>query len=349
MILIFLFACSTSAGEVYRYQDENGKWHFTDDKRKIKSNKAEVYKINPINLLKAVDDGKKPVVFVPNNICTPDRNRKTMSNNFPGGHLGKKGKFHVTSTGPDDNPTIFAKNDYFVPITLKYWLEESINMHTNPKLPLTVEVKPHSKLKVVELSRNELYGGWKYRTNYKSQFGTLNPTHDADCYYLPPVPAGRSFRITQAFNGKFSHSGSYNQYAVDIAMPLGTDVLAARAGIIFQRITDYVLNGQTEEIKRKSNVLRIMHSDGSIAIYAHLQFRSMNFYVGDVVKAGQVIGKSGNTGFSTGPHLHFGIHSNIRMVMKSIPFQFFIDGHSVTPKAGMILEAEALKDEQVAN
>jgi murein DD-endopeptidase MepM/ murein hydrolase activator NlpD len=59
-----------------------------------------------------------------------------------------------------------------------------------------------------------------------------------------------------------------------------------------------------------SNSIRILHDDGSMAVYAHLQVGRAQVYVGMRVQAGQLIAYSGNTGFSSGPHLHFAVQVN---------------------------------------
>jgi murein DD-endopeptidase MepM/ murein hydrolase activator NlpD len=59
-----------------------------------------------------------------------------------------------------------------------------------------------------------------------------------------------------------------------------------------------------------------------MAIYAHLELEKAQVYPGLAVVAGQKIGYSGNTGFSTGPHLHFAVQINTGMELVSVPFTF---------------------------
>jgi len=86
---------------------------------------------------------------------------------------------------------------------------------------------------------------------------------------------------------------------VDYAVPIGTDVLAVADGTI------------TNANWGKSYGTQLVQSvNGGWFIYAHLS--STLVKAGDKVKAGQVIAKSGNTGNSTGPHLHVELRNNIR-------------------------------------
>ena len=72
----------------------------------------------------------------------------------------------------------------------------------------------------------------------------------------------------------------------------------------------------------KANHVRILHDDGTMAVYAHLDLASVSVRPGARIRAGQKIARSGNTGFSTGPHLHFVIQQNTGMKLISVPFKF---------------------------
>lgn len=80
---------------------------------------------------------------------------------------------------------------------------------------------------------------------------------------------------------------------VDLAVPSGTDVTAVLEGVV--RVSTYH-NGY-------GNIVVIRHPNGLETCYAHLSKRLVGR--GDVVAAGDVIARSGSTGRSTGPHLHF--------------------------------------------
>ena len=80
---------------------------------------------------------------------------------------------------------------------------------------------------------------------------------------------------------------------IDIGVPLGTPVLAATDGVV-------TFAGQQSGY---GNHIEVRHPDGVVTTYSHLS--RIDVAVGEPVKAGQQIAASGNTGHSTGPHLHF--------------------------------------------
>ncbi len=89
-------------------------------------------------------------------------------------------------------------------------------------------------------------------------------------------------------------------YGVDYAAPKGTIVSAAGSGTI-------VFAGQKGGY---GNVIEVRHENGIKTVYAHLNSFAPGMKAGKYVKKGQYIAKVGNTGLSTGPHLHFGVYKN---------------------------------------
>ena len=142
-----------------------------------------------------------------------------------------------------------------------------------------------------------------------------------DVEYLVPLRQD-GLRIDQGFGGRFSHTDPENRYAVDFAAAIGTPVQAARAGIVMQVESDFDKAGlKLEKYGGRANLIRILHDDGSMAVYAHLKPEGVLVRVGQHVRAGQQIGLSGNTGFTTGPHLHFAVQVNRGMRLESLPFK----------------------------
>ena len=169
------------------------------------------------------------------------------------------------------------------------------------------------------------YGGeLQKKPKHKYRWVAGDPEASSAPYiYTPPVPKGKGFRITQAFGGRFSHSKEPSYYAVDIAMPVGTIIKAARAGIVMSVKDDYHMGSVSSKyFLDKANFLTVLHDDGTIASYVHILLGGLMVKAGDRVEVGQSLARSGSTGYSSGPHLHFVIRKNIGMKQKSIPFMF---------------------------
>jgi murein DD-endopeptidase MepM/ murein hydrolase activator NlpD len=147
--------------------------------------------------------------------------------------------------------------------------------------------------------------------------------------YRLPWPEGRSFTITQAPGGWITtHVLKSNRYAVDIAMPEGTPVLAARQGVVEE--TQWRSGGGAglDPLTDSGNYVLVRHEDGTLATYAHLRYARVVVVSGEAVAAGGLLGYSGTTGFSSGPHLHFGVSrtesAGGREVEVSVPVTFTI-------------------------
>ena len=105
-------------------------------------------------------------------------------------------------------------------------------------------------------------------------------------------PFTGDYQITQSFGEKITDSNGHS--GIDYALPIGTPVLAAADGEVWKAGWDATGYG---------NCVMIKHPDGSGTVYGHLL--NWSVYAGQKVKAGEKIGNSGNTGNSTGAHLHF--------------------------------------------
>lgn len=117
-------------------------------------------------------------------------------------------------------------------------------------------------------------------------------------------PCPSSKRITSNFGGRKAPTKGASTYheGIDIGATTGSAVLAAAAGEIV--ISKYSYSG--------GNYIMIDHGSGIFTIYMHLSKRY--YEVGKEVSQGQKIGEVGSTGYSTGPHLHFGIRKNGKYV-----------------------------------
>jgi murein DD-endopeptidase MepM/ murein hydrolase activator NlpD len=111
----------------------------------------------------------------------------------------------------------------------------------------------------------------------------------------------------QGFGGSFSHQDE-NRYAIDFSEPEGTPVCAIRDGEVIQLKQDSHEGGSDSSYLFKANFILIRHEDGTIAEYYHLKQNGVLVKVGQKVRAGEVIGYSGRTGFTTEPHLHVAVY-----------------------------------------
>lgn len=119
---------------------------------------------------------------------------------------------------------------------------------------------------------------------------------------LRPVP--KQFRITQHFGENpniYPLTNGHN--GIDFGLPEGNPVMAAADGVVTRAELDTTTAVQPN--RGYGYNVRVLHPDGSTSIYAHFQKDAFLVATGDNVKMGTVLGRSGNTGFSTGPHLHF--------------------------------------------
>lgn len=107
------------------------------------------------------------------------------------------------------------------------------------------------------------------------------------------LPIWRHYVIGEGFGVRGWHWGGGVHTGIDLDVPTGTHVHAAMAGTI--------ISAQWEG--SYGNCIRIRHYNGVVTRYAHLS--RIKVHVGQYVQAGQVIGNSGATGNTTGPHLHF--------------------------------------------
>lgn len=301
LVALLLFSTAAVAKQVYKYQDEDGIWHFSDKPPKtdqpVESRPVRVEPQKFITLRQEKADGETRYIF---------RNR---------------------SHGP---MAIVAE------------VQQEQNVITDPLLPASFLLQAETEKTLFTVKVNDPYQDSRFQFSYQAVHGDPDAQPE-DVAYLPPFPASQRHYLSQAFNGDSTHTSPDSRYAVDISMPEGTPVLAARDGRVMEVQDDFFRSGlDREKFGTRANVVRILHADGTMALYAHLALDSVEVQPGDVVLAGERIARSGNTGFSSGPHLHFAIQRNQDMQVVSIPFRFLSEQGSFRPDAvGWIEGVEA--------
>lgn len=301
MIFILLFPWSVAGKKLYKFQDENGQWFFTD---------------------------KEPMT-----------EREVMVTQLD---VKPKERVKLTKSGDENQSNYSVRNEYFGPVEVEFNLPVSENALATPALPRRFVLDNGSSGVLFQVRRSNNFKPLLFRLKYHYVVGRPLKNYSSIINYLPPIAPGSSFRISQSFGGKFSHTDQRNRYAVDILMPEGTPLYAAREGVVMSVDNDFYKNGLDKKHLPEANSIRILHDDGSMAIYVHLQFEKAQVPPGMAVRAGQLIGYSGNTGFSSEPHLHFAIQINQGMALASVPFRFFNkNGQAEEPVSGKMLEGVA--------
>jgi hypothetical protein len=159
-------------------------------------------------------------------------------------------------------------------------------------------------------------GSGRGRTHYDVSYlwrpGGIGATHDPQTVYRLPYPPERHWIVSQGSFGRFSHGeGSGDEYSIDWTMPSSSPVCAARGGRVIAVKQNSTVNGRGHQFDVDTNYILLRHADGTCGEYLHIETDGATVKVGQEVEAGQSIGRSGNTGNSSEPHLHFGVFTNI--------------------------------------
>ena len=135
-------------------------------------------------------------------------------------------------------------------------------------------------------------------------------------------PVDRAFPVTQRFGeNPAAYPGTRGHMGIDFGTPVGTRVVAAMGGKVVQAGLD--LETANNPQAGYGIHVRITHPDGTQAVYGHLSACAAQ--IGQVVQTGEAIGTSGNTGRSTGPHLHFEIRSGASLTQFIDPEPFIVN------------------------
>ncbi|HHS95701.1 MAG TPA: M23 family metallopeptidase, partial [Phaeodactylibacter sp.] len=229
---------------------------------------------------------------------------------------------------------IFANNSSYAPISLTIDFPMKKNITIPVALPYTVVVPPRSEnchLFDIKMAKGKAAS---FEYGYGMVIGdVLTAKHQEDFVYQLPFPKEKSYLIGQGYGGRFSHKGVN---AIDFNMPVGSKVTAARAGTVV-----FTKNNGSKSCKNKgcsdhANYVIILHEDGSFAQYVHLKKEGVLVKPGQKVKAGELIAYSGNTGWSSGPHLHFEVFVPVPNGYMTLPTKFNTKNH----KAAYLTEME---------
>jgi murein DD-endopeptidase MepM/ murein hydrolase activator NlpD len=220
-------------------------------------------------------------------------------------------------------------------------LRDEVNILSEPQLPARFVIPGQTEQLLAGLGALDTSKGFQYRLVISAIPGPPKAERAAKMILDLPFAKHEAYIVSQGFNGGKTHVTEDSTYAIDIAMPERSMVHAVRNGVVMDVEEDFNKGGMDyEKFIDKANHVRVLHEDGTMALYAHLGLASVIVRPGARVRAGQAIARSGNTGLSSGPHLHFVIQQNIGMKLVSIPFEFRLkSGGSAVPEEGKFIGA----------
>jgi len=202
-----------------------------------------------------------------------------------------------------------AENREPVPVTIGLAFRSVENLRPPRGGRVDLVVPPFTAVEVVHLDR--FNQGRPIGAAISVEIDLGSSTNEPDGFvYGVPFGGTEPREVIQGYGGEETHLASM-YYSLDIAMPEGTPVVAARGGIVLLVQDGFTRGGTDPELLERSNLVVIAHPDGTMASYGHLR-RGVRVRVGARVEEGTLLGMSGSTGFAGQPHLHF--HVGNRML-----------------------------------
>lgn len=213
------------------------------------------------------------------------------------------------------------------------------NLKVTPKTPIWRGLSSNDKDPIVSIESLDPKRSTSFNYSYKFHPGRISKKPNNKFQYSLPYQTCSKFEIVQGYFGPTHKRGDIYEYAVDFGLPESTLVCAARNGTVTAFRDDSTAGGREEKYSNSANYIIIKHEDNSYAEYLHLKKDGVLVKLGDKIEAGQCIALSGNTGQSSGPHLHLcvfyydGAHQR-----HSLPINFkTAAGINGSPQNGQVL------------
>ena len=246
--------------------------------------------------------------------------------------------FHVWHETTGKGYRFYARSTGQFPRSLQIEFPELDNLSSTKGNPFrTVVIGEGKRIPLLELKISNSRQPHRFSYEWNYSMGDCRTAKHRDSHlYLLPFAHGTKHIVSQGYHGSFSHAGPGKEFALDFTMPEGTPVHASRAGTVIRVIQSSNRHGPTESYEKDANLISILHEDGSVAEYLHLRQNGAVVEMGDRISASQLIGFSGNTGRSLGPHLHFHVAlPTAAGKIKTVPTRFLNhDGKPVTLDPG---------------
>jgi len=215
----------------------------------------------------------------------------------------KKGGVIVYAQENKGNIDFYIENLFEMHVSSTLFIKNLQGYETKAKLPYKLVLEAKQKVKALTLFNTDKK---KHVGHFESHISWAKGSIDAkpDSEFIYALPFHNNQRVSQGFNGKISHKGNA-RYAVDFAMDVGTPVYAARGGKVVEVIQRHNKHGMSIKMRQYANYVIIEHSDKTLGRYFHLKQNSVKVKLGEQIKKGELLALSGNTGRTSGPHLHF--------------------------------------------
>ena len=218
---------------------------------------------------------------------------------------------------------LIAQNTYFGPVQLAFRVHPIENVSSDTKRSGLTVLPPRSDTELVFVGKSAEQVDLRFDSEFQFIPGQPGAEHRPTQPYRLPYALSSSIRVSQTYPVVRTHNDPQNQYAVDFVMPIGTDVFAARDGVVIEVASDFFEGGTDIEVDGpRANIVRVLHDDGTMALYVHLNWNTIRVVPGQRVRRGEYLADSGNTGFTTGPHLHFVVQRNDGGALVAVPLEF---------------------------
>ena len=217
----------------------------------------------------------------------------------------KKKKVHLEAIDKGKYISVMIENLNLYSVTVNIDAEYE-NFNYDKRKRNLFALKAKEKKEYLKLYRKKDAMNHSYAYSYTWIIGSVDAVHDDTYKYRLPFARGTSHRVSQGYNGAYTHKGR-SKYAIDFAMDVGTKIYASRDGTVVKLKENSNKGGIGKEFSSHGNYVTIEHSDNTLATYYHLKQDGVVVKIGDKVSKGAFIAYSGNTGNSSGPHLHLAI------------------------------------------
>jgi murein DD-endopeptidase MepM/ murein hydrolase activator NlpD len=241
-------------------------------------------------------------------------------------------RVHQVKVGNED--FLCASNDDpYAPQHVQVEVQERVNLEFLGPQPIRAVLPPQGTVTLGRLKVVDPMASVRFRFSSTFRFGDPEAVPDKDFAYLFPYGHGVKHGLVQGYMGNATHRSCY---CLDFDLSEGSPIHAAREGLVLKVKQDSSVGGPSPAFRERNNEIWILHSDGTLAQYGHLQKNGARVGSGQKVTAGQMIGLSGHTGQASGPHLHFQVsQATWEEGERTLPTKFLgKDGTLVSPEEG---------------